>query len=63
MTSPISSDKRRQLLRDGFCLFEQILDPDLLKQTREISDALLDGQRPRTLPTGTYRRQTGKPHP
>ena len=46
MTTPISSDKRRQLLRDGFCLFEQILDPDLLKQTREISDGLLDGQPP-----------------
>ena len=46
MTTACDTDKRRQLLRDGFCLFEQILDPDLLKQTREISDTLLDGQPP-----------------
>ena len=63
MTTAFSPDKRRKLLRDGFRLFEQILDPGLLKQTRDISDALLDGQRPRTLPTGRNRRQTGKPHP
>ena len=38
--------KRRKLLRDGFCLFEQVLDGELLEQTRRISDALLDGQPP-----------------
>ncbi len=46
MTTATATDKRRQLLRDGFCLFEGILDCDLLKQTRKISDALLDGQPP-----------------
>ena len=61
MTTPISSDKRRLLLRDGYCLFEQILDPGLLKQTRDVSDALLDEQPPRPFPTGTNRRQKGKP--
>ena len=33
MTTATATDKRRQLLRDGFCLFEGILDPDLLEQT------------------------------
>ncbi len=46
MTTDTDTDKRRQLLRDEFCLFEQILDSGLLKQTRKISDALLDGQPP-----------------
>ena len=46
MTTAIDTDKRRQLLQEGFCLFEQILDCELLEQTREISDALLDGQPP-----------------
>jgi hypothetical protein len=46
MTTATATDKRRQLLRDGFCQFEGILDFDLLDQTRKISDALLDRQPP-----------------
>ena len=46
MTIAIDSDKRRALLRDGYCLFEQVLDGELLEQTRGISDALLDRQTP-----------------
>ena len=46
MTTATDTDKRRKLLQDGFCLFEQILDCELLEQTRKISDALLDGQPP-----------------
>ena len=46
MTTATATDKRRQLLRDGFCLFEGILDLVLLEQTRKISGALLDGQPP-----------------
>ena len=61
MTPPITSHKRRQRLRDGSCLFEQILDPGLPKQTRDVSDALLDEQPPKPFPTGTNRRQKGKP--
>ena len=34
MTTAIASDKRRQLLRDGFCLFEQILDPGFAERVR-----------------------------
>ena len=33
-------------MRDGFCLFEQVLDGELLDRTRAIADALLDRQRP-----------------
>ena len=46
MTIAIDSDQRRRLLRDGFCLFEQVLDGELLDRTRTIADALLDRQPP-----------------
>ncbi len=46
MTIAIDADQRRKLLRDGFCLFEQVLDGRLLDRTRTIADALLDRQPP-----------------
>ena len=46
MTIAIDTDQRRRLLRDGFCLFEQVLDGELLDRTRTIADALLDRQPP-----------------
>ena len=46
MTIAIDTDRRRKLLRDGFCLFERVLDCELLDQTRTIADALLDRQPP-----------------
>ncbi|MBT3342157.1 MAG: phytanoyl-CoA dioxygenase [Gemmatimonadetes bacterium] len=42
MTSATANEARQQLLRDGFCRFEQVLDADLLKRTRQVSDRLLD---------------------
>ena len=40
MTPPITSHKRRQRLRDGSCLFEQILDPGLAEADPcDVSDA------------------------
>ena len=52
MTIAPQIDKREQLLRDGYCLFEGILDNILLQQTRQISDALLD-----VLPTEHFDKQ------
>ena len=46
MTIAIDADQRRRLLRDGFCLFEQVLDGELLDRTRTIADGLLDRQPP-----------------
>ena len=34
MTLTIDADQRRRLLRDGFCLFEQVLDGELLDRAR-----------------------------
>ena len=34
MIVAIDADQRRRLLRDGFCLFEQVLDGELLDRTR-----------------------------
>ena len=34
MTIAIDTDRRRKLPRDGFCLFEQVLDGELLDRTR-----------------------------
>ena len=42
MTIATASDKRVQLERDGYCLFENVLDAELLKRTRQVSDRLLD---------------------
>ena len=52
MTIAPQIDKREQLLRDGYCLFEGILDNILLQQTRQISDALLA-----VLPTEHFDKQ------
>ena len=42
MTTIATSPKRRQLERDGFCVFDDVLDDDLLQRTRQVSDRLLD---------------------
>ena len=34
MTVAIDTDRRRKLLRDGGCLFERVLDGELLDRTR-----------------------------
>ncbi len=37
-------DKRNQLIRDGYCVFEQILDAEMLNRVRATSDNLLAAQ-------------------
>ena len=39
-----AQDQYDQLLRDGFCVFEQVLQPDMLERVRTASDRLLDAQ-------------------
>ena len=36
--------KRDELIEDGFCVFESILDPDMVKRVTDASDRLLDQQ-------------------
>lgn len=43
-TTEEKSVERQQLERDGFCVFENVIDPDLLQRTRAMSDRLLDAQ-------------------
>lgn len=42
----IDSARRQQLLTDGYCLFEQVLDGVLLAELVRVTDALLDAQPP-----------------
>lgn len=42
-------DKRRQLLEDGFCVFEQVLSPEMLDRLRRVTDELLAAQDPEQL--------------
>jgi ectoine hydroxylase-related dioxygenase (phytanoyl-CoA dioxygenase family) len=44
MTSVAVSPERAQLEEQGFCVFEDVLDADLLRRTREASERLLDAQ-------------------
>ncbi len=44
MTHRAVRDKYDQLLRDGFCVFERVLKPDMLEKVRAVSDRLLDAQ-------------------
>ena len=44
MTTMSTSTERQQLERDGFCVFDSVLDDDLLRRTREVSDRLLGAQ-------------------
>ncbi|MEE2832356.1 MAG: phytanoyl-CoA dioxygenase family protein [Candidatus Latescibacterota bacterium] len=37
-----TSPEQRQLERDGFCVFDDVLDDDLLQRTRQVSERLLD---------------------
>ena len=37
-------DRYDQLLRDGFCVFERVLKPDMLEKVRAVSDRLLAAQ-------------------
>ena len=39
-----TQDKYDQLLRDGFCVIEQVLKPTMLERVRNVSDRLLDAQ-------------------
>jgi len=43
-SAAVPSAERQQLERDGFCVFDDVIDADLLQRTREISDGLLDAQ-------------------
>ena len=38
----MNTDKRNQLLRDGFCRFENVLPPEMLARLRDASDRMLD---------------------
>ena len=42
MTTIATSPEREKLERDGFCVFDDVLDADLLQRTRQVSDRLLD---------------------
>ncbi|MEE2658181.1 MAG: phytanoyl-CoA dioxygenase family protein [Candidatus Latescibacterota bacterium] len=44
MTIALANEKSEQLLRDGYCLFEQVMDRDLLERVREVSDQMFDAQ-------------------
>ncbi|MDA0336497.1 MAG: phytanoyl-CoA dioxygenase family protein [bacterium] len=44
MMTMSTSTERQQLERDGFCVFDSVLDDDLLRRTREASDRLLEAQ-------------------
>ena len=46
MTARAAQDKYDQLLRDGFCVIERVLKPDMLEEVRTVSDRLLDVQSP-----------------
>ncbi len=46
MTTLKKSAERQQLERDGFCVFDNVIDDGLLGRTREMSDRLLDAQKP-----------------
>ena len=41
---PPTSEKQTQLIRDGFCIFENILTDSMLSRVREVSERLLDAQ-------------------
>ena len=44
MTVRAAQDRYDQLLRDGFCVCEQVLRPGMLERVRTVSDRLLDAQ-------------------
>ena len=44
MSARIAQDKYSQLIKDGFCVIEKVLQPDLLARIQEVSDRLLDAQ-------------------
>jgi ectoine hydroxylase-related dioxygenase (phytanoyl-CoA dioxygenase family) len=43
-TTTIVRDKSTQLIRDGYCVFEQVLTPEMLARVRDASDGLLAAQ-------------------
>ena len=43
-TTIIAHDKKAQLIRDGYCVFEQVLMPEMLARVRGASDGLIDAQ-------------------
>jgi len=52
----VESDKRQQLLEDGFCVFEGVLSQDLLRRLRETTDRLVEAQ---TTEDASRQRNTG----
>ena len=40
-TIEIDTEKRQQLLKDGFCIFEQVLDPAMLDELRAVTQRLI----------------------
>ncbi|MDE2726517.1 MAG: phytanoyl-CoA dioxygenase family protein [Gemmatimonadota bacterium] len=46
MAARSAQDKYDQLLRDGFCVVEGVLKPEMLERVRTVSDRLLDAQSP-----------------
>ena len=36
--------KREQLIQDGFCVFENVLTPEMVRRTNAASNRLLDAQ-------------------
>ena len=43
-TTTIAQEKRTQLIEDGYCVFEQVLSPEMLARVRAASDGLIDAQ-------------------
>ena len=43
-TTTIAQDKRTQLIQDGYCVFEQVLSPEMLARVRAASDGLIEAQ-------------------
>ena len=43
-TTTIALDKQAQLIRDGYCVIEQVLTPEMLARVRAASDGLLEAQ-------------------
>ncbi len=43
-TTTGARDKKAQLIRDGYCVFEQVLSPEMLARVRAASDGLLAAQ-------------------
>ena len=44
MADEATRKKYKQLIKNGFCIFDQVLDPTMLDRVRMVSDQLLNRQ-------------------